>query len=277
MIKKITIQSIQNKRNNNEKITALTAYDYSTARYIDECGVDIVLVGDSLANVALGYNSTQQVGMNEMKIFTGAVARGVNRALVVADMPFMSCSVSVEDAMINIRELVKVGAQAVKIEGYNNHTLSVVKRCTEAGIPVVGHLGFTPQYIHQIGGYKVQGKTDKETELILEQAKQLENAGVFSIVLEMVPENSAKYITENISIPTIGIGAGVHCSGQILVTDDLLGKFSDYSPKFVRRYANLKEVMTSAIQGYCDDVRNEAFPSKDESFHQEGINVSTHN
>ncbi len=271
MIKKTTVQKIINQKNNNEKITALTAYDYSTAKYLDEAGVDIVLVGDSLANVALGYNSTQQVGMTEMLIFTGAVARGVSRALVVADMPFMSCSLSVESAIENIREMVKVGASAVKIEGHNEHTLEVIKRCTQAGIPVMGHLGFTPQYIHSIGGYKVQGKTHNEAENILAQAKELQEAGVFSIVLEMVPEGSAKYITDNLNVPTIGIGAGVHCSGQILVTDDLLGKFSDYAPKFVRRYANLKDIIRESVEQYCNDVKNKDFPSIKESFEQENV------
>lgn len=267
MIKKTTVKTIQNLKNNGQKITVLTAYDYSTAKYLDDAGVDIVLVGDSLANVALGYKSTQEIGMDEMLIFVGAVSRGVNRALVVADMPFMSCNISIEKAMENISKMIKAGASSVKIEGGSDYTVSLVKRCTESGIPVMAHLGFTPQYIHTIGGYRSQGKTGEETELILSCAQKLEAAGAFSLVLEMVPEESAKYITENINIPTIGIGGGKYCSGQVLVSDDMLGKFSDYTPKFVRKYANLKDIITNAISEYCDDVRNGKFPCEEEVIH----------
>lgn len=273
MIKKNTIGYIQKLKENNEKITVLTAYDYSTARYIDECGVDMILVGDSLANVALGYNSTQEISMNEMLIFVKAVARGVNKSLVVADMPFMSCAISIENAMENIAAMIKAGASAVKIEGCNEHILSVVKRCTDSGIPVMAHLGFTPQYIHSIGGYKIQAKTEQQTQELLMQAKQLQDAGAFTLVLEMVPEDNAKYITENLVIPTIGIGAGRYCSGQVLVTDDLLGKFSDYVPSFVRRYADLKSVIKDAVSSYCLDVKNNNFPSENEVFkiNKEGL------
>lgn len=267
MLKKYTVKTIQNIKNAGQKITVLTAYDYSTAKYLDEAGVDMILVGDSLANVALGYNSTQEIGMDEMLIFTGAVARGVNRALVIGDMPFMSFNVSIEKAMENIGNMIKSGASAVKLEGCSDYILTLVKRCTESGIPVMAHLGLTPQYIHTLGGYRVQGKTDSDTEAILNQAKQLQEAGAFAVVLEMVPEESAKYITENLDIPTIGIGAGKYCSGQVLVTDDLLGKFSDYVPKFVRKYANLKEVITGAVETYCDDVRNGRFPEEKEVIH----------
>ena len=272
MISKTTINTIKKLKNEGQKITVLTAYDYSTAKYIDEAGIDMILVGDSLANVALGYNSTQEIGMNEMLIFTGAVARGTNRALVVGDMPFMSFNVSIEDAMKNIGDMIKAGASAVKIEGCSDYIIDLVKRCTESGIPVMAHLGLTPQYIHMLGGYKTQGKTIEDTELILEQAKRLQNAGAFSLVLEMVPEESAKYITENLDIPTIGIGAGKYCSGQVLVSDDILGKFSDYVPKFVRKYANLRDVITNAASSYINDVRNGTFPEEKEVMH-----VSSHN
>ncbi|MGN1153762.1 MAG: 3-methyl-2-oxobutanoate hydroxymethyltransferase [Candidatus Gastranaerophilaceae bacterium] len=266
MIKKNTIKTITKLKNENQKITVLTAYDYSTAKYLDEAGVDIILVGDSLANVALGYNSTQEISMEEMLIFTAAVARGTNRALVVGDMPFMSFNVSIESALENIGRMIKAGASAVKIEGCNDYILSLIKRCTESGIPVMAHLGFTPQYIHTLGGYRIQGKTQSQTDIILEAAKRLQDAGAFSLVLEMVPEENAKYITENLDIPTIGIGAGRYCSGQVLVSDDLLGKFSDYVPSFVRKYANLKEIIKNAAESYCNDVRNGNFPDDNEVF-----------
>jgi len=265
-VAKITVQYIQELKNRDEKISVLTAYDYSTAKYLDESGIEIVLVGDSLANVALGYDSTHEIGVDEMQIFVRAVAKGVQNAFVVGDMPFMSVNISQEKAMENITKMIKAGANAVKIEGCSEHILAVVRRCTESGIPVMAHLGFTPQYINAIGGYKVQGKTDDATEKILEQAKLLQDAGTFSIVLEMVPEDKAKYITENLSIPTIGIGAGRYCSGQVLVTDDLLGKFSDYKPKFVRRYADLATVIKDAVTKYKEDVKLGTYPNESEIF-----------
>lgn len=266
MLKKTTIKTIQSMKQNGEKIAVLTAYDYSTAKYLDEAGIDIVLVGDSLANVALGYNSTQSVGMTEMLIFTGAVARGVNRALIVGDMPFMSYNVCIEDGIKNAGDMLKAGANAVKIEGCNDYILQLVKRLTESGIPVLAHLGFTPQSINTLGGYTVQGKSVDATKDILDSAKKLEQAGAFALVLEMVPEVCAKYITENINIPTISIGAGRYCSGQVLVSDDLLGKFSDYQPKFVRKYANLKNTILDAITQYCKDVKEGNYPSESEIF-----------
>lgn len=266
MLKKTTIKTIQSMKQNGEKIAVLTAYDYSTAKYLDEAGIDIVLVGDSLANVALGYNSTQSVGMTEMLIFTGAVARGVNRALIVGDMPFMSYNVCIEDGIKNAGDMLKAGANAVKIEGCNDYILQLVKRLTESGIPVLAHLGFTPQSINTLGGYTVQGKSVDATKDILDSAKKLEQAGAFALVLEMVPEECAKYITENINIPTISIGAGRYCSGQVLVSDDLLGKFSDYQPKFVRKYANLKNTILDAITQYCKDVKEGNYPSESEIF-----------
>ena len=271
MIKKVTVKTIQKMKETGEKIAVLTAYDYSTAKYIDEAGADIVLVGDSLANVALGYNSTQSVGMTEMLIFTGAVARGVNRAFVIGDMPFMSYNVSIEEGIRNAGEMLRTGANAVKIEGCNDYILSLIKRLTDSGIPVLGHLGFTPQYINTQGGYSVQGKSDEGVDLILSQAKLLEKAGVFGIVLEMVPEEGAKYITENVSVPTIGIGAGKYCSGQVMVSDDMLGKFSDYQPRFVRKYADIKTTVLEAVKDYCNDVKTGNYPSQDEVFHSETL------
>lgn len=266
MIKKTTVKTIQNLKNRNEKIAVLTAYDYSTAKYIDEAGADIVLVGDSLANVALGYSSTHSVSMNEMTIFVGAVARGVSRAMVIGDMPFMSYNVSEQEAVRNAGEMVKAGANAIKIEGCNDYLLNVIKRCVQSGVPVLGHLGFTPQSENALGGHSIQGKSLYSTLQILEQAKELEKVGVFAIVLEMVPEESAKYITEHLTVPTIGIGAGRYCSGHVLVSDDMLGKFSDYKPKFVRQYANMKNVILDAVKNYCSDIKSGKYPSEEEVY-----------
>ncbi len=266
MAKKITVKTIKSLFENGEKIAVLTAYDYSTAKYIDEAGAEIILVGDSLANVALGYESTHSVSMNEMLIFVGAVARGVSRSMVIADMPFMSYNISVEEAIKNAGEFVRAGANAVKIEGCNDYILNVIKRCTQSGIPVLGHLGFTPQSKNTIGGNLIQGKTLSDTLNIFEQAKQLQEAGVFAVVLELVPEESSQYITERLSVPTIGIGAGRYCSGQVLVSDDMLGKFSDYKPHFARQYANMKDVILSSSKSYIEDVKNKKFPSEDEVF-----------
>ncbi|MCD8378406.1 MAG: 3-methyl-2-oxobutanoate hydroxymethyltransferase [Candidatus Gastranaerophilales bacterium] len=266
MIKKTTIKTIQRLKENNEKITVLTAYDYSTAKYLDEAGIDIILVGDSLANVALGYHSTHSVSMNEMTIFVGAVSRGVSRALVVGDMPFMSYNVSVEDALNNAGRMIKAGANAIKIEGCNDYLTGVIKRCTQSGIPVLGHLGFTPQSVNILGSHSVQGKNIQSALEILEAAKKLQEAGVFAIVLEMISEESAKYITERLNIPTIGIGAGKYCSGHVMVSDDMLGKFSDYCPKFVRKYADIKSTILNAVKNYCKDVKEGNYPSNEEVF-----------
>lgn len=265
-MKRTTIKTIQKLKNDGQKITSLTAYDYSTAKYLDETGVDIILIGDSLAMVALGYETTHAIGMEEMLVFTKAVARGVKRALVTADMPFMSYHTDIATAIKNAGELVKIGAQSVKIEGGNKYILEVIERCIQSGIPVMGHLGFTPQYLNTIGGYNVQGKSFNSTLEILEQAKKLEQAGVFAIVLEMVPEESAKYITDNLTIPTIGIGAGRFCSGQVLVSDDIFGKFSDFTPKFARKYGDLHLLIKNCAQQYIEDVKTGKFPNEEEIF-----------
>lgn len=265
-LKDITVSTFQKKKQNNEKITMLTAYDCSTAKYFDEAGVDSILVGDSLGMVVLGYDSTTSVTMNEMKIFTSAVCRGAKRCLVVADMPFMSYHASVDEAVKNAGELIRCGASAVKLEGATSHILDVVQRCVESGIPVVGHLGFTPQYLNVLGGYKIQGKTAEKTRFILEQALRLQDAGAFGIVLEMVPEESAKLITDKLNIPTIGIGAGRYTDGQVLVADDILGKYSEFKPKFARRYANIGEIMYNAASSYINDVTSLSFPGEEELF-----------
>ena len=266
-LKDVTVNTFLKKKREKQKITMLTAYDCSTAKYFDDAGVDSILVGDSVGMVVLGYESTTSVTMNDMKVFTAAVSRGAKRCLVVADMPFMSYHSSVEEAVKNAGELIRAGATAVKLEGGTDYLISVVKRCVESGIPVVGHLGFTPQYLNVLGGYKIQGKSADKTRFILNQAKKLEDAGAFCVVLEMVPEESAKYITENLNIPTIGIGAGRYTDGQVLVADDILGKYSEFKPKFARRYADLKSVISESAKSYINDVQSGAFPDETEIFH----------
>lgn len=265
-LKKITAKTIQKLKNDGQRITSLTAYDYSTAKYLDEAGVDIVLVGDSLAMVALGYETTHAIGMEEMLVFTKAVAKGATRALVAVDMPFMSYHTDVAAAIKNAGEMIRVGAKAIKIEGASDYILEVIQRCVQSGIPVIGHLGFTPQFLNTIGGYNIQGKSYATTLEILEQAKKLEKAGVFAIVLEMVPEESAKYITDNLTVPTIGIGAGRYCSGQILVSDDIFGKFSDFTPKFARKFGDLSLLIRNTAKQYVEEVKNGTFPSEEEIF-----------
>lgn len=266
-LKEITVNTFHKRKQEGQKITMLTAYDCSTAKYFDEAGVDSILVGDSLGMVVLGYDSTQHVTMQEMLIFTSAVARGAKRCMVVADMPFLSYHLSVEEAVKNAGALIKAGASAVKLEGASEHILNVVKRCVETGIPVVGHLGFTPQYLNVLGGYKVQGKSAENTRFILEQAKKLQKAGAFTIVLEMVPEESARIITEQLDIPTIGIGAGRYTDGQVLVADDILGKYSEFKPKFARKYSDLRTIISDAAKGYINDVKEGLFPDESEVFH----------
>ena len=266
MIKKVSVNTIQKIKNNGEKFSVLTAYDYSTAKYLDEAGIDIILIGDSLAMVALGYDTTHKIGVDEMSIFTKAVARGVSRAMVVTDMPFMSYNIDIESALTNVCNMVKYGANAVKIEGCSDYILNVIKRCVESGVPVMGHLGFTPQFLNTIGGYNIQGKSFDATLKILEQAKKLEQAGVFSIVLEMVPEESAQYITENLTVPTISCGAGRYCTGQVMVSDDMFGKFSEFKPKFARKYGDMKSLISDFAKQFVYDVKHGLYPSAEEVF-----------
>lgn len=263
---KKSITTFQKLKNSGEKIALLTAYDYSTAQVIDKSDIDAILVGDSLAMVALGYENTYNITVDEMSIFVKAVSRGAKNSFIIADMPFMSYNLSVEQGLENAGKMVKAGANAVKIEGCNEHIISLTKRLVESGIPVLAHLGLTPQLLNTIGGYRIQGKTAENTEMILDCAKKLEEAGAFAVVLELLPSESAKYITENLTIPIIGIGAGVDCDGQIVVTDDILGKFTDFAPKFVKKFANLHEVMSEAIRLYSKEVKDCEFPSKKESF-----------
>lgn len=265
-IKPVTVRTFQKFKENNEKISMLTAYDYATAKYIDESGVDSILIGDSVGMTVLGYDTTINVTVDDMLTFTKAVSRGVQRALVVADLPFLSYHVSKEQTILNAGKLIQAGAKAVKLEGATPFILDEVNHLVSSGINVMGHLGFTPQYINTIGGYFVQGKSYENTLKLLEAAKKLEENGAFSIVLEMVPEESAKYISENLTIPTIGIGAGKYCDGQVLVIDDVLGKFAGNIPKFVKQYANVREIMKNAISQYNSEVKQNIFPFKENTF-----------
>ena len=261
-----TISTFQTLKDNNEKIAMLTAYDYSTAQVLDKAEIDAILVGDSLAMVALGYENTYNITIDEMLIFIKAVAKGAKNSFIIGDMPFMSYNLSVEQGLENASKMIKAGANGIKLEGCNEHILTLVKRCVESGIPVLGHLGFTPQLMNTLGGHKIQGKTSDKIEAILESAKKLQDAGCFAIVLELMPADSAKYITENLKIPTIGIGGGKYCSGQIVVTDDILGKFTDFTPKFVKKYANLHDEVLQGVLNYKQEVKNGLFPSDKESF-----------
>ncbi|MEI7590034.1 MAG: 3-methyl-2-oxobutanoate hydroxymethyltransferase [Deltaproteobacteria bacterium] len=265
-ITRITTANVREKKIKGEKIAMLTAYDYPTALVADSAGVDIILVGDSLGMVVLGYDSTIPVTMDEMIHHTKAVSRAAQRAMVVGDMPFMSYQISVDEAMFNAgRFLKEAGAQAVKLEG-GAEVAEITKRLSSAGIPVMGHIGLTPQAVHQFGGYKVQGKSKQAAQKIMADAKALEEAGAFAIVLECVPAELGKSISEAISIPTIGIGGGVHCDGQVLVFHDMLGIFDRFTPKFVKKYANIKEQQETAIKQYVDEVKTGIFPSNEHSF-----------
>ncbi|GAB1469859.1 3-methyl-2-oxobutanoate hydroxymethyltransferase [Chloroflexota bacterium] len=259
--KKVTTLTFRQKKERGEPITMLTAYDYPTALAMDKAGIDSILVGDSLAMVVLGYENTLPVTMDEMIHHAKAVARGAKGALLVGDMPFMSYQVSVEDALRNAgRFLQQGGMDAIKLEG-GRERADAVRAITSAGIPVMGHIGLTPQSVHQMGGFRAQGKTASAAKHLLEDAHILEEAGAFSIVLEAVPARLAEYISKHISIPTIGIGAGAGCDGQVLVTHDLLGLFDRFTPKFVRKYAELHETMNKAFTEYIDDVETKNFPA----------------
>jgi len=251
----------------NKKITCLTAYDYPTARLVDEAGVDVVLVGDSLAMVMLGHDSTLPLTLDEALHHTKAVRRGVARALVVADMPYGSYHGDISESLRNAMRFVKeAGAEAVKIEG-GERRLELIARLTEAEIPVMGHIGLTPQSVNALGGYRVQGKTPNAAEQVLRDARAVEAAGAFSIVLEAIPRELAAEITKAVRIPTIGIGAGPDCDGQVLVLHDLLGLTFQNPPKFARRYANVGEAILKAVREYCADVESGRFPSDAESYH----------
>lgn len=261
-----TITTFKEQKLKGDKITMLTAYDYSTAKLMDNAGINGILIGDSLGMTMLGYEDTLSVTMEDMIHHTACVARGAKNALVVADMPFMSYQVSVEEAARNAGRLMKEGrAQAVKLEG-GASVCKQIKAITEASIPVMAHLGLTPQSVNAFGGFKVQGKSLEAARTLIEDAKRVEEAGAFSVVLECVPAALAKIITETISIPTIGIGAGAGCDGQILVYQDMLGMYSDFTPKFVKKFANVGQVMTQAFADYIKETKEGTFPTVEQSF-----------
>lgn len=263
---KVSAPSLRASKKRGERLVCLTAYDYPTARIVDEAGIDVVLVGDSLGNVVLGYGNTVPVTLDEIMIHLKAVRRAVQRALLVADMPYGSFHTGPDDAVKNALRLVKEGgAEAVKLEG-GRKRLPLIKRLVDEEIAVMGHIGLTPQSINKLGAYRVQGKTAAAARELLDDALALEEAGAFAIVLEVVPREIAKLITESVSIPTIGIGAGVHCDIQVLVLHDMLGLSFGKLARFVRPYANLNEIITDAVSRYADDVRNGSYPSAEESY-----------
>jgi 3-methyl-2-oxobutanoate hydroxymethyltransferase len=263
---RITINQIKEMKARAEKIAMLTAYDYSTAKLIDEAGIPLILVGDSLGMVVLGYESTIPVTMEEMLHHTRAVVRGTKQAMVIGDMPFMTYHISIEDALRNAARFIQeAGAQAVKLEG-GVTVAEKVRRIVDCGIPVMGHIGLTPQSIHQFGGFKVQGKTPEAAARLLEDAQALEQAGAFSIVLETIPAQLARLITDKIAIPTIGIGAGIDCDGQVQVINDILGSFTDFVPKHAKQYAKLTDIISKAVTQYHDEVKAGSFPTEKQSY-----------
>jgi 3-methyl-2-oxobutanoate hydroxymethyltransferase len=263
---KISVRTLADMKVRGEKIVVLTAYDHPTALLEDRAGVDVILVGDSLGMVVLGYENTLPVTLEEVLHHTKAVSRARPRALVVGDLPFMSYQASVEDAVRSAGRLIKEGgAEAVKLEG-GRRMGAVIRAILDADIPVMGHLGLTPQSVHRFGGYRVQGKDAGSAEKLVEEAKFLDEAGCFAIVLEGIPNALAERITGSVGIPTIGIGAGVACDGQVLVVHDLLGVMDDFTPKFVRRYADLGKEMTRAFKEFIDDVKKGKFPDEDHSY-----------
>ncbi len=261
----ITTETIISMKKKKQKIACLTAYDYPTAKILDEAGIEIILVGDSAANVVAGEKNTLPITMSDMLYHTKVVARAVKNALVIADMPFLSYQCSIDEAVKNAGSFLKVGAAGVKVEGAGP-VLKTIERLVQIGIPVMGHLGLTPQSIHKFGGYKLRGKTKKEAEQIIKDAKRLESTGCFSIVLEKVPMQLAKRITRMLKIPTIGIGAGPHCDGQILVLHDILGFYEDFKPKFVKQYTKIGLEIKKAVLTYINEVKSGVYPDKEHSF-----------
>ena len=266
MSQRITIEEILSKKKTGKKITVLTAYDYPLASLVDRAGIDIILVGDSLANVALGLDSTTEIGMSEMIHHAKAVNRGVKHALVVGDMPYEAYQIDVFKAVENAKRFVdEAGCDAIKLEWFDQ-CLEVAEMVVAQGIPVMGHVGLTPQTAEKLGGFKVQGKDSDSAKKIIENAKALEERGCFSVVLECIPSALAEIITKRLCIPTIGIGAGVYCDGQVLVTNDLLGLFDRHIPKFVKKYVNLSESITKGIEQFRDEVKSGKFPDESYSY-----------
>ncbi len=267
MGRKMTVPEVRSMKEKGEKVVCLTAYDYCLARILDESGIDILLVGDSLGSVVQGHDNTLPVTVGDVIYHTKAVVRGRRRALVVSDMPFMTFQLGVDEAKRNAGRLVQEGgAESVKLEGGVTQA-ATIEGLVKMGVPVMGHVGLTPQSVHQFGGYRIQGRGEADARAILDDAMAVEQAGAFAVVLEGIPVQLAREITQRVSIPTIGIGAGMHCDGQILVVHDMLGLFDDFTPKFVKRYANLKETIGGAVRSYMEEVRTEAFPAEEHTFH----------
>jgi 3-methyl-2-oxobutanoate hydroxymethyltransferase len=265
-INKFTATSLLKAKSEGKKISMLTAYDYPMAKLLDEAGIDCILVGDSLGMVVLGYESTLQVTVDDIVHHCKAVSRGTKRALVIADMPFLSYHINVEDSVRNAGRMIQEGgASAVKLEGGSN-VIDKIKAIINAQIPVIGHLGLTPQSINMFGGYKVQGTKSEQVKRLIEEAELLQQAGVLAIVLECIPEKVGKLISEKLDIPTIGIGAGKYCDGQVLVTQDMLGIYSDFKPKFVKQYAQLGNIINNACLQYISEVQQQQFPDAEHSF-----------
>ncbi|HAC15998.1 MAG TPA: 3-methyl-2-oxobutanoate hydroxymethyltransferase [Bacteroidetes bacterium] len=263
---KITTRTVVDMKSKGEKISMITAYDFTMARIVDHAGIDIILVGDSASNVMAGHETTLPITLDQMIYHTSCVVRGVDRALVVADLPFMSYQVTIKEALISAGRMMKeAGAHAIKLEG-GTFVADTVKRIVDAGIPVMGHLGLTPQSIYKFGTYKVRAKEEAEAAQLIEDAKKLQEAGCFAIVLEKIPADLAAKVTKELNIPTIGIGAGGSCDGQVLVVHDMLGLTKDFKPRFIRRYLNLFEEMSGAVTNYVNDVKSGDFPSKDEQY-----------
>lgn len=264
--RKITTQRVQEMKREGKKIAMLTSYDYTTASIVDAAGMDMILVGDSAANVMMGYETTVPITIEEIITYGKSVVRGVKRAMVVLDMPFGSYQVSAEAAIANACRMMKeTGADALKLEG-GIEIIDAVRRMTSAGIPVCGHLGLTPQSVHQFGGYGLRAKSEAEADKLISDAHLLEEAGCFALVLEKIPAALAKRVSEELRIPTIGIGAGAACDGQVLVIDDMLGKNKGFKPKFLRQYADLHTIMAEAIGQYISDVKDKSFPNEAESY-----------
>jgi len=265
-MEKVTVTTLQQMKQEKKKITMLTSYDYPVTRLLDAAGVDVLLVGDSAGNVVSGYATTLPVTMDEMLYHTRAVARGTERALVVGDMPFMSYQTSIEEARRNAGRFLKEGgAGAVKLEGGRNME-EVIRAIVDIDIPVMAHIGLTPQSVHRMGGFKVQGRDETQRKQLLEDARAVERAGAFSVVMECVPAGLAREITETLTIPTIGIGAGLDCDGQVLVIHDVLGLLKGFRPKFVKQYVNMQEIVDRAVKEFIDEVRQGTFPGKQHTF-----------
>ena len=267
MGRKMTVPEVRGMKEKGEKIVCLTAYDYSFARILDESGIDLLLVGDSLGLVVQGHDSTLPVTVDDIIYHTRAVIRGRRRALVVSDMPFMTFQLGVDEARRNAGRLIQEGgAESVKLEGGVTQA-ATIEALVKMGVPVMGHVGLTPQSVHQFGGYRIQGRGEADARAIFDDAIAVEQSGAFAMVLEGMPVQLAREITQRVSIPTIGIGAGMHCDGQILVVHDMLGLFDDFTPRFVKRYANLKETIGGAVRNYMEEVRTAAFPAEEHTFH----------